>query len=352
MISGIETMLAAILVEQNRDLVIDRVHLPDELAPGQVFARVFYSGICGSQIGEIDGAKGPDKYLPHLLGHEASGEVLAVGPGVRRFQPGDNVIMHWRKASGIESSPPKYMWQGKTLNAVAVATFNEYGIFSENRLTLLPENLPMDLAPLFGCAITTGFGVVLNDAMVRPGEGVLVFGAGGVGLNVVQACAMVNAHPIVAVDLHDSRLELAASLGATHTLNGNSSSLRQDVLEIFAEEGGPDVAINNTPSVALTEMGYSITKPQGRVILVGVPRKGDEASIYTLPLHFGKTLKGSHGGDAEPEIDIPKYARLHTKGKLELQSLITERYDLSDINTAICRMRSGDLVGRCLVELT
>ena len=180
------TMRAAILVEQKKPLVIDEVQLPDSLEIGQVLVKVHFSGICGSQIGEINGAKGPDAYLPHLLGHEASGVVLEVGPGVKHVKPGDLVVMHWRKGLGIEGDPPKYMWRGNKLNAGWIATFNEYAIISENRVTPIAPSVDPQIAALFGCAVTTGFGVIENNAKLKIGESVVVFGAGGVGLNIVQ----------------------------------------------------------------------------------------------------------------------------------------------------------------------
>lgn len=149
------TMKAAILDRLESPLIVDTVKLPETLYPGQVLVKVHYSGICGSQIGEISGAKGKDNFLPHLLGHEGSGEVMLIGPGVLFVKPGDKVVMHWRKGLGLDAKPPVYSWKGSRLNAGFVTTFNEYAIVSENRLTILPEGVPMDIAPLMGCAVTT-----------------------------------------------------------------------------------------------------------------------------------------------------------------------------------------------------
>ena len=214
-----KTMKAAVLVEQRKPLVIADVELPQTLEAGQVLVKIHYSGICGSQLGEIDGAKGEDKFLPHLLGHEGSGTVVETGPGVRHVKSGDKVVLHWRKGLGIEPVPPKYKWDGKVVNAGWVTTFNEYAIVAENRITPIPANSDMPVAALFGCAVTTGFGVAVNNAKVKIGDSVVVFGAGGVGLNIVQAAAMMSAHPLIAIDLHDNRLELARTMGATHLIN-------------------------------------------------------------------------------------------------------------------------------------
>src|SRR6516225_2974488 len=163
-------MKAAILVEQRIPLVVDEIRLPRALSVGQVLVKIHASGICGSQLGEIDGVKGPDSFLPHLLGHEGSGTVIAVGPGVRHVYEGQKVVLHWRKSRGIEAELPVYTWQDRKVNAGWVTTFNEYGIVSENRLTPIPDDSDMDIAALFGCAVTTGFGVVSNNARVKIGE--------------------------------------------------------------------------------------------------------------------------------------------------------------------------------------
>jgi S-(hydroxymethyl)glutathione dehydrogenase/alcohol dehydrogenase len=286
-----KTMKAAVLVETGAPLQLLDLTMPAALAVGQVLVKVHYSGVCGSQLGEIDGAKGVDKYLPHLLGHEASGTVLDIGPGVRHVKVGDTVVLHWRKGLGIEAETPHFTSEGRKVNAGSVTTFSEYAVVSENRVTAIPADSDLEVAALFGCAVTTGFGVVENNSRVRIGESVVVFGAGGVGLNIVQAAALVGAYPIVAVDLHDNKLALARQMGATHAINSSSGDAREAILQIVGRDG-VDVFIDNTGQPSIITLGYQITKPQGRVTLVGVPRKGNNISIYSLPLHFGKVLCG------------------------------------------------------------
>jgi len=343
------TMKAAILVEQHEPLVVEDVALPQELYAGQVLVKVHYSGICGSQLGEIDGAKGEDKFLPHLLGHEGSGTVLEIGPGVRHVKAGDKVVLHWRKGLGIESVTASYTWRGRPLNAGWVTTFNEYAVVSENRVTAIPADSDMEVAALFGCAVTTGFGVVVNNAKVRIGDSVVVYGAGGIGFNIVQAASLAGAHPIIAVDLHDGRLELAGRMGATHLLNATETDAGKTIRDII---GAADVFIDNTGLPSVIELGYELTKPQGRITLVGVPKKGNNISLYSLPLHFGKVVSGSHGGEAIPHEDIPRYHGLYRQGRIKLQELITDYFDLDEINVAIQRMRDGDVGGRCLIRMT
>lgn len=345
------TMRAAILVDQRQPLIVDEVLLPPELNVGQVLVRVHASGICGSQIGEIDGVKGPDAYLPHLLGHEGAGRVEAVGPGVRHVRPGDLVVLHWRKGRGIDAAPPTYQWRGQPLNAGQVTTFSELTVASENRVTPVPGDSDLQVLPLFGCAVTTGFGVVTSDARLTIGDSVVVVGAGGIGLNIVQAAALVSAFPIVAVDLHDERLELASAFGATHLINSSHQDLEAELDAIFRERGGADCFIDNTGIPDIIELGYRATGPEGRVVLVGVPAAGRKSSIHTLPLHFGKTITGSHGGDSLPHVDIPRYLGLYREGRIALRQLITDTYPLDEVNEAIEAIRTGKSVGRCLLEM-
>ncbi len=346
-----KTMKAAILQELNTPLIVDDVELPAVLLPGQVLVKVFYSGICGSQIGEINGIKGEDKFLPHLLGHEGAGEVVETGPGVRLISSGDKVVLHWRKGAGLDASPPVYTWKGKKLNAGFVTTFNQYAIVSENRLTLLPEGMPMEIGPLMGCAVTTGLGVINNNAKVRIGESVVVLGAGGVGLNMVQGAQMCSAYPVVAVDIHENRLEMAVKFGASHVINTHGTTDFVTKIKEIVGAPGADVVIDNTGNTEMISLAYSLTKQDGRTILVGVPKKGDNISIYSLELHFDKTISGSHGGETEPAKDIPRYGRLYKNKKLNLDELITDRYSLDEINLAIERMKTGETSGRCLIQM-
>lgn len=342
--------MAAILVAQRQPLVVDTIELPTVLGVGQVLVQLKVSGICGSQLGEIAGVKGPDRYLPHLMGHEGFAEVLEVGPGVKHVNPGDSVVLHWRPGSGIQADPPKYRWRGEQLNAGWVTTFNRHAVVSENRCTPVPKDTDPDAAALFGCAITTGFGVVENNACLRMGEAVVVFGAGGIGLNIIQAACLLSASVIIAVDLFDSRLDLARHLGATHTINSSREDAEAAIQ--VALSGQPlDVFIDNTGLPAVIEQGYRLTHSKGRVILVGVPRQGNKAAFHTLPLHFGKILTGSHGGESKPAEDIPRYLRLLQQGHLQLNRVVSARYPLEEINSAISAMRDGSTAGRVMIDL-
>jgi Zn-dependent alcohol dehydrogenase len=284
------------------------------------------------------------------MGHEGFAVVLEVGPGVKNVKPGDSVVLHWRPGAGIQADPPKYRWRGQPLNAGWVTTFNRHAVVSENRCTKVPAGTDPEAAALFGCAITTGFGVVENNARLRMGESVVVFGAGGIGLNIIQAAALISASPIIAVDLHDSRLELARRLGATYTINSAKGDAAELIKQALADQP-LDVFIDNTGVPAVIEMGYQLSQREGRVILVGVPRLGQNLNVYSLPLHFGKVLSGSQGGECQPDRDIPRYLRLLERGSLQLDRFVSARFTLDEINAAISAMRDGATAGRVMITL-
>src|ERR1700745_2896720 len=180
----IKSARAAILARSREPLVVDEIALPDALDAGQVLVKVLHTTICGAQINEIDAVKGPDKFLPHLLGHEASAQVIEIGPGVTQVKPGDTVVLHWRPSRGIASTTPAYGWGGENLTAGWVTTFNDYAVVSENRMTPIPADFDLKIAPLFGCAVTTAAGVVNNDGKLKIRGAGVIFGVGGGGPHV------------------------------------------------------------------------------------------------------------------------------------------------------------------------
>jgi len=341
---------AAILVEQNQPLVIDNITFDNTLDVGQVLIKLDYSGICGSQLGEISGVKGPDSYLPHLMGHEGSGQVIEVGSGVKTVRPGDNVVMHWKRGTGIEGATPKYNWNGKLINAGYVTTFNSMAVVSENRVTKISSETDTRAAALLGCAITTGLGVITNDAKLKIGENIVVIGAGGVGLNIIQGAKLAGANKILAIDIWDNRLELAKKLGATCVINSRFSENLDDEILSEMTNSPIEVVVDNTGNTEMIRRAFNLISKEGRVILVGVPKKGDETSFYTLPMHFGKRLIGSEGGSTIPEVDIPKYINLIDSNKLAFEDLISSVHKLDDINKVISQMRDGSETGRPLIK--
>jgi S-(hydroxymethyl)glutathione dehydrogenase/alcohol dehydrogenase len=344
----VKTAKAAILVESRRPLEIDEIGLPDSLTYLQVLVKVQTSSICGAQINEIDAVKGPDKFLPHLLGHEALATVIETGPGVTSCKRDDTVVMHWRPGKGMQSPTPAYSWRGRKVNAGWVTTFNEYAVVAENRVTPVPASIDRRSAPLLGCAVTTALGVVNNDAEVAIGEAVAVFGVGGVGLNIVQFAAMVGAYPVIAVDRLDNKLAMAQRFGATHVINSEREPDVAAAVRAIVGPEGVDKVVETTGVKNLIELGYELTTKKGRCILVGVPR--DKVEIYTLPLHFEKVLKGSEGGQCQPARDIPRLVRLAEAGRINYDGIVTDEFPLERINDALDLMRSGKS-GRILLNI-
>lgn len=339
---------AAILENLNAPLVLAEIET-QPLVCGQVLVEVHSSGICGAQLNEIAGTKGPDRFLPHLLGHEGGGIVKEVGPGVTHVHPGDHVVMHWRKGTGIHAAAAKYQWGERTVNSGWVTTFCEHSVVSENRLTSIPKEIPFEIAALMGCAVTTALGLINNLAQLKIGQSIAVLGCGGVGLNVVQGAAMVSADPIIAIDIYDNKLEMARKFGATHLINSSKIDVDEEVRKIVGAKG-VDVFVENTGLVKLIEQAYRLTGNTGKTICVGVPRHDQNINIHTMPLHHGKVLTGCEGGDTNPTIDIPNYLNLYQKEKLHLNDVITHRFPLEKINEALDLIRTGQ-VGRCILNM-
>jgi S-(hydroxymethyl)glutathione dehydrogenase/alcohol dehydrogenase len=259
--------------------------------------------------------------------------------------------MHWRPSDGLQSDPPAYDWNGQKVNAGWVTTFNERAVVSENRVTKITDDLDLRVAPLLGCAVTTATGVINRDAGVQIGQSVVVIGAGGVGINLVQAAQLVSANPIVAIDKVVSKLDWAEKFGATHTLSADPADTLAERIRGIVGPQGADVVIDTTGSARVIELAYDVTHADGKTILVGVPKKGDNISIYSLPLHFKKVLTGSHGGSAEPHIDIPRLTRLMKAGRMSLDGLVTHEFPLDEVNEAIAVVRRGE-AGRVILRMS
>lgn len=333
---------AAILVEQRKSLVIDEVEVP-ALKRGQVLVDIRATRVCGSQIGEIDGVKGPDKFLPHLLGHEAGAVVLEVGPNVAHVAPGDRVVCHWRPGAGIDAGGSVYKWNGRDVNAGPITTFQKYAVISENRLTKVPPDTDFELCCLLADTLTTGFGVITNDAKVRAGEAVVIFGVGGIGLGVVLGARLAGAKPIIGIDVHDHKLTKATQHGLTHTINAARESAPERVREILG--GLADVVIDGTGNPAVIESAYELTRLRGgRCVLFGVLPRDKKISIQTLALHFGRTLTGSEGGQSRPHEDIPKILQQMGMGLFDVSDFINRRGALAQVEEVIADMRGGDAI--------
>lgn len=337
-------MKAAILRRQNEPLLVEDVFI-QRLEYGQVLVEVHASGICGAQLGEISGAGGEDPHLPHLLGHEGAGIVKRVGVGVTHVEEGDHVVMHWRKGVGIESDFPEYYDKtGKeNIGGGKVTTFSEQAVVSENRLTPINEDVPFNVAALLGCAVTTGLGLINNEAQLKFGQSIAVAGVGGVGLNIIQGARMANASRIIAMDIHEYRLKLAHKFGANELLN----SKKDEVIE----GDGVDVFVDCTGIPEVINEGLKCIVPGGKMILVGQPQHMVEVRLDLFREHYcGKTILDSQGGLTNPTVDIPRYIMLWRQRKLRLEELITHTFPLEKINAAIKAMKGGQ-TGRCILEI-
>ena len=332
---------AAILVEQRKPLVIDEVEVP-ALKRGQVLVEIQATRVCGSQIGEIDGVKGPDKFLPHLLGHEAGAVVLEVGPEVTHVAPGDRVVCHWRPGAGIDAGGSVYKWNGRDVNAGPITTFQKYAVISENRLTKVPPDTDFEQCCLLADTLTTGFGIINNDAKVKAGESVVIFGVGGIGLGAVLGAKLAAANPIIGIDLHDHKLAKAAEYGLTHQINASRENVADRVKEILGCLA--DVTIDGTGSPKVIETAYDLAKLRGgRCVLFGVMPNDQRVSIHTLPLHFGRVLTGSEGGQSRPENDIPAILAILSSTNIACREFVSHRDRISGVNAMIGRMKNGEV---------
>lgn len=340
--------LAAVLVETGKPLVLAELEIP-ALGPGQVLVEVALSGVCHTQLLECDGHRGQDPYLPHCLGHEGSGVVREVGPGVTKVASGDRAILSWMKGSGADVPGTVYRWEGRGVNAGGITTWSRHAVISENRLTLVPADVPMREAALLGCAVPTGLGAVLNTARPSPGATLAVFGCGGIGLCAVAAAVIAGCARVIAVDLSTEKLALAKEMGAT-------DEIQSDLADPLAEidrlcPGGVDVAIEATgrPSVMLQAL-HSVRSQGGAAVVVGNARHGERVALDPRQLNLGKRLLGTWGGDNWPDRDFPRYASLLAAGKLKLGPLLGRTYRLGEINQAVDDLRAGKAV-RPLIDM-
>ena len=304
---------AAILESTNEPLKIEDVYFEGPLDFGQVLVRIHYSGICGKQFEEIQGRSNfqgkPDPFLPHMLGHEGGGEVIDFGPGVTKVSPGDYVVLHWMKGNGINSPTPIYARGNKRINAGRITTFNEYGVISENRLTRIPKKSNLEIACLLGCCVTTGIGVILNEAKPLPKDSIAIFGCGGVGLNAIQGAALSYANPIIAIDKNSESLKLAKEFGATHLINSNYDDVLNKIKEITG--GGAKFVISSLGNPKVIETSIEASSIPGNVYIVGVPPLDSKITVNPFAIHSSRKLQGSRGGGCFPDRDIPKYLQLY-----------------------------------------
>ena len=331
-----------------------------EVRDDLVRVRLRASGVCGSDLHVADGdwtAKGP-----LVLGHEGSGIVEEVGPGVRDVRPGDRVVLSWfapcrrcrncargrawlcQNTKALENTLPDgttgfVTSEGAPVPAfLGLGTFAEATVVPESAAVKIPDDVPFSVAALIGCAVTTGVGAVANTADVRPGDSAVVLGCGGVGQAILLGLGLVGADPIVAVDLSDERLALARELGATLALRGDDPDLGDHVRSITKD--GADHAFEAIGKAATIGMLPSLVRRGGQAVIVGMPAEG-----VTIPLDpfdladGGKRILGCNYGSSVPPVDFPRLARLYVSGRLPLDRLVGRTTTLDAVDGALDDLR-------------
>ncbi|MCH8107774.1 MAG: zinc-binding dehydrogenase [Chloroflexi bacterium] len=344
---------AAIDVGYGQRLVVDELEVPDP-RPDQVLVKLFSSGICHSQLHQMHNSDAP---RPMVLGHEGTGVVTHVGANVTHLKEGDHAIVTWvprtpvRGRSAPENSGVTY--REEPVHG-SVYTWGEDVLVSGELVIPISKDDPVDVSSIVGCAILTGAGAVMHTAKVRPGNSVAVFGVGGVGLSAIRMAAILEAYPIIAVDLKDDKLEFAKEFGATHVVNGSKVNAVEAVVDISG--GGVDFAFDAIGVRATNEQilpstrggGPGADNHGGMAVLIGIP--GDEMTLDPrLFVIHQRQFRGSLGA-TYPETDFPMYLRWHREGKFPLDKLITRRYKLDEINEACDALHAGEIMGRAIIE--
>ncbi|MGE0550890.1 MAG: zinc-dependent alcohol dehydrogenase family protein [Kofleriaceae bacterium] len=338
--------------------------------PREVVVKVAAAGLCHSDLSVIDGSR--PRPMPMLLGHEAAGVVHQVGPDVTDLAVGDHVVFSFLPMCGrciaCATGRPVMCTNGAKANAagtmlggakrfcnakgealhhhLGVSAFSQYTVAAQESLIKIPSDLPLETAALFGCAVITGVGAVLNTANVTPGMSVAVFGMGGVGLAAVMGAKLAGAYPIVAVDLLDAKLELAKACGATHVVNAKT-----DVISAIKDvtSGGADVTIEAVGSAKVLAQAYGATARGGTTVTVGLPHPEQQLAIQAVSLVAEeRTLKGSYMGSAVPKRDVLKYIALYRAGLLPVEKLFSGAIELPKINEAFDALAKGEVVRNVL----
>ncbi|MEI7695723.1 MAG: zinc-binding dehydrogenase [Chlorobium sp.] len=342
---------AAVLTKTGNPIeIISGINAP-KLSTGQILVKVAFSGVCHSQLMEARGKRGEDRFLPHMLGHEGSGTVLEIGSGVSKVKPGDYVILGWIKGDGLDVPGTKYICGDRVINAGGVTTFSDYTIVSENRCVKLPEGVPLDVAVLFGCAILTGAGIVMNRVRPEKGSTVAVFGLGGIGLSALMACRLFDCYHIIAVDVEDDKLELAREFGATHVINSTRLDPIAEILKITGGKG-VDYSVEAAGHSKTIETAFhSVRKFGGLCVFASHPQAGAKIELDPYDLISGRRIEGSWGGSSCPDKDIPLLAGLYLEGKLPLEKLLSNRYSLCEINQALDDLEKRKIVSTATSKL-
>lgn len=356
-------MKAAVLRAFDRDMDIENVAIADP-RDREVMVRIMASGVCASDLSTVRGKTASE--LPLIPGHEAAGIVERVGPGVSRVRPGDRVVLSWSPNCGHcfychESHPTLCdtyghaavsggLWDGTSrlgpLDAPirhysCVSSFAELAIVPETGCIPIPADVPFDVAALVGCAVTTGFGAVVNDARVRAGDSVAVIGVGGVGVNALQAARLAGAGVVIAVDTNAAKRDSAIANGATHFIDPMADGAAETV-KMLTGGRGVDHAIESTGNTRAMTMAYDLTRPAGTVVIVGIAPVGAQLAVPAIGFPGSKKrLVGSIYGGGVPEQDIHRILSLYLAGRLDLEQQIGKRIPLAQVNDAFRWLEAG-----------
>lgn len=348
-----------------KPMSIEEVEL-DKPGEREVLVQINAASLCHSDLSTVNGDR--PRQMPMVLGHEASGVVQEIGPGVNDLKVGDHVALVFAPSCGqcvscIEGHPGRCEpgqqanGAGKLLNGgmrlhqhgkdvyhhVGVSAFAQYCVANRGSMVKIDKELPFDEAALFGCAVLTGVGAVFNTAQVFPGAKVAVLGLGGVGLNSLLGAIVAGAQQIVAIDLHDDKLALAKQLGATDTVNAKAPDAIQQVRDLTG--GGVHFAFEMAGSVQAMELAYRITRRGGTTVSAGLPHPDHRWPLQHVNMVAEeRTVKGSYMGSCVPTRDIPRFIDLYRRGMLPVNKLMSDHIKLEEINVGFDRLASGHTV--------
>ena len=352
---------AAVLYEPNQPLQIEEL---DQESPkaGEVLVNTGAAGVCASDFHIMKGAAVLP--LPVVLGHEGSGTISEVGEGVTRVKPGDRCILSFVSNCGhcrlCRTGHPQLcetvartgtkQYDGTLRlqkNGVGVHQMGKLGVFAESMIVPqqachpMPPEVPMDVAALIGCSVTTGVGAVINSPAARPGATVAVFGCGGVGLNAVQGAQLINARRVIAVDIYDHKLEFAYRFGATDVVNSREVDPVAAIRDLTG--GGVDLALDTFGSAATIVNAVDSLRKGGTAVLVGLGAVGETAPIDMVDMvRNQKSLVGSYYGSGSPFETFDKIVDFYLKGKLDIEGLVARTHPLDQINEAFEALERGE----------
>jgi S-(hydroxymethyl)glutathione dehydrogenase/alcohol dehydrogenase len=345
-------MNAAVLESLDSSVAyLEGIEIPN-LESGQVLVKILYSGVCGSQLMEISGGRGQDKFLPHLLGHEASGEVVAVYSDVTKVIPGDSVVLSWIRGQGISASPANYKHGNRIINSGQISTLSNFAIVSENVVFKHSESFPAQTLALLGCAIPTGAGIILNQIPRSFDNGsIAIFGLGGVGISALMASKSLNPSKLFGIDIDSKRLEKLKKFINFTAINPKF----EDVHKIILSETdgiGTDFSIDASGNVTSIESAFkSVRKYGGMCVVASHPRSGQKVSIDPFDLVSGRNLSGTWGGMIDMDKQILKLENIYRENSDAYDWLSSKVYPLSEINYALEDMRQLKVI-RPVIEMS